>query len=242
MHPFLYESPQSFPALLEWLAGEKVLPGAPRDGNRGPLAPGSELLYNYRMTNTKLARYVTVPNALSASRIVFLPLLYALCLSRMEVAFVIAYALIGATDCLDGLFARWLNQRSEVGKILDSWADLGLYVSSAFFMARLHMDYLRPNLLFLYLFFGLLGLSLVISAIRLKKPVIMHTIVLKVDAILVYFLVIFSTFFNTTVFVTVVLAAYSLGFVESILIFLLHDDVDPDSPTVFNVRPEPKRG
>ncbi len=191
-----------------------------------------------RMT---IAKYVTVPNALSASRLVFLPLLYALALTRQEIAFVICYALVGATDCLDGFFARLLNQRSEIGKVLDSWADLGLYVSSAFFMAWLHMDYLRPNLLFLYIFFGLLGLSLVISAIRLKKPVIMHTIVLKVDAVLVYLLVICSTFFDTTVFVTIVLAGYSLGFVESILIFLLHDDVDPDSPTIFNVRPEPKR-
>jgi hypothetical protein len=108
-------------------------------------------------------------------------------------------------------------------------------------MAWLHMDYLRPNLLFLYIFFGLLGLSLVISFIRLKKPVIMHTIVLKVDAVLLYFLMIFSAFFDTTVFVTIIIAGYCLGFVESILIFLLHRSVDPDSPTIFHVRPEPKR-
>jgi hypothetical protein len=69
----------------------------------------------------------------------------------------------------------------------------------------------------------------------------MHTIVLKVDAVLVYFLVIFSTFFDTTIFVTIVLAGYSLGFVESILIFLLNKSVDPDSPTIFHVHPEPKR-
>jgi phosphatidylglycerophosphate synthase len=188
-----------------------------------------------------VSRYITIPNALSASRIVFLPLLYGLCLARVEIPFVIAYALIGATDCLDGFFARRLNQRSEVGKVLDSWADLALYVSSAFFIAWLHMDYLRSNLLFLYFFFGLLGLSLVISFIRLGKPVVMHTIVLKVDAVLVYFLVILSAFINTTLFVTFVLIGYTLGFVESILIFLLNKSVDPDSPTIFSVRPEPKR-
>jgi phosphatidylglycerophosphate synthase len=186
-----------------------------------------------------IPRYVNLPNALSASRIVFLPVLYALALTGHEVAFVVAFALLGATDTLDGYFARRLNQTSEIGKILDAWADLAMYVSTAFFMARLHMDYLRPNLTFLYVFFGLLGLSLIVSAIRLGKPVIMHTIVLKVDAVLLYFLMIFSTFFDTTVFVTVVIAGYCLGFVESILIFLLHKSVDPDSPTVFQVRPEP---
>jgi cardiolipin synthase len=188
-----------------------------------------------------IAKYVTVPNALSASRIVFLPLLYVFALKGMEIPFVVGYALLGATDTLDGYFARRLNQSSEIGKILDAWADLAMYVSTAFFLARLHMDYLRPNLVFLYIFFSILGLSLVVSAIKLRKPIIMHTLVLKVDAVLLYFLMIFSTFFDTTVFVTVVLAGYTLGFVESILIFLLNRSVDPDSPTIFNVRPEPKR-
>ena len=189
-----------------------------------------------------IRKHLTVPNALSASRIVFLPLLYVFAMKGMEIPFVVAYALLGATDTLDGYFARRLNQSSEIGKILDAWADLAMYVSTAFFLARLHMDYLRPNLVFLYIFFGVLGLSLVVSAIKLRKPIIMHTLVLKVDAVLLYFLMIFSTFFDTTVFVTVVIAGYCLGFVESILIFLLHKSVDPDSPTIFHVRPEPKRG
>jgi phosphatidylglycerophosphate synthase len=188
-----------------------------------------------------IRKYITVPNALSASRIVFLPLLYVFALKGMEIPFVVAYALLGATDAFDGYLARRLNQSSEIGKILDAWADLAMYVSTAFFLARLHMDYLRPNLTFLYVFFSILGLSLVVSAIKLRKPVIMHTIVLKVDAVLLYFLMIFSTFFDTTIFVTIVIAGYCLGFVESILIFLLNKSVDPDSPTIFNVRPEPKR-
>ncbi|OHD72623.1 MAG: hypothetical protein A2177_02470 [Spirochaetes bacterium RBG_13_68_11] len=188
-----------------------------------------------------IRKYLTVPNALSASRIVFLPLLYVFALKGMEIPFVVAYALLGATDAFDGYLARRLNQSSEIGKILDAWADLAMYVSTAFFLARLHMDYLRPNMVFLYVFFSILGLSLVVSAIKLRKPIIMHTIVLKVDAVLLYFLMIFSAFFDTTVFVTVVLAGYTLGFVESILIFLLNKSVDPDSPTIFHVRPEPKR-
>jgi len=200
---------------------------------------GFPLVLHWRMT---IARYVTVPNALSASRIVFLPLLYALALTGNEIAFVITYAVIGATDAFDGYIARRFRMGSEVGKVLDAWADLAMYVSTAYFMARLHMDYLRPNLTFLYVFFGLLGLSLVVSAIKLRKPIIMHTIVLKIDAVLLYFLMIGSSFFDATIFVTVVIAGYCLGFVESILIFLLNTSVDPDSPTIFHVRPEPKKG
>jgi hypothetical protein len=41
--------------------------------------------------------------------------------------------------------------------------------------------------------------------------------------------------------VTVVLAIYYVSYAEEILIFLIHGEVDPDSPTIFNVRPKPKR-
>jgi phosphatidylglycerophosphate synthase len=189
-----------------------------------------------------ISRYVTIPNVLSASRIVFLPLLYVFALGKMELAFVIAYALIGITDLFDGYAARRLNQCSELGKVLDSWADLAYYASSAFFMARLHMDYLRPNMVFLWLFFGLLALSLVVSAIRCGKPIFMHTWVAKTAAAMVYVGVILSTFVDTTVFVAVILAVYSLAFIEAILIFLIHGDVDPDSPSIFRVLHNPTKG
>jgi phosphatidylglycerophosphate synthase len=188
-----------------------------------------------------IARYVTVPNALSASRIVFLPLLWVLALLRMETAFVICYALVGITDLFDGFAARRLNQRSAFGKTLDSFADLLYYLSSAFFMAWLYMDYLKPNLPLLYVFFGFLALSFIVSAIKCGKPIMMHTLLLKLNAVLVYVGVILSAFIDTTVFVTVVLAVYLVSYTEEILIFLIHGEVDPDSPTIFNVRPKPKR-
>jgi len=193
------------------------------------------------MNGMTLARYVTVPNALSASRIVFLPLLWVLALLRMGIPFTIAYALIGITDLFDGFAARRLNQRSAFGKTLDSFADLLYYLSSAFFMAWLYMDYLRPNLLLLYIFFGLLGLSFIVSAITCGKPILMHTFLLKLNAALVYLGVILSSFINTTILVAAILIIYYVSFTEEILIFLIHGEVDPDSPTIFSVRPKPKR-
>jgi phosphatidylglycerophosphate synthase len=189
-----------------------------------------------------ISRYVTVPNALSASRVIFLPLLWVLALLRMETAFVICYALVGITDLFDGFAARRLNQRSAFGKTLDSFADLLYYLSSAFFMAWLYMDYLKPNLPLLYVFFGFLVLSFIVSAIKCGKPIMMHTLLLKLNAVLVYVGVILSAFIDTTIFVTVVLAVYLVSYTEEILIFLIHGEVDPDSPTIFNVRPKAKKG
>jgi phosphatidylglycerophosphate synthase len=188
-----------------------------------------------------LSKYVTVPNALSASRVVFLPIAYVFAAKGMEIPFVITYTVLGLTDLFDGLAARWLKQTSEIGKTLDAVADLVYYVSSAVFLAWLHMDYLRPNMAFLYVFFGLLGLSLVVSWIRCGVPTLMHTWTAKVAATLVFLGVICSSFFDTTVFLTVIIAVYSLAFVEEILIFVIHGDIDPDSPSIFRVRPKPKK-
>ena len=69
----------------------------------------------------------------------------------------------------------------------------------------------------------------------------MHTWLAKVGATLVYFGVVLSSFVDTTVFITVILAVYSLAFIEEILIFLIHGDVDTDSPSIFRVRPKQKR-
>jgi CDP-diacylglycerol--glycerol-3-phosphate 3-phosphatidyltransferase len=183
-------------------------------------------------------RYFTIPNGLSASRLVLLPLLYVFALRGMELPFVVGYAVLGATDWFDGLAARWLDQRTEIGKALDSIVDIPFYLSSAYFMARLYPQYLRPNMILLYVFFGIFGLSFVVSAIRCGKPIMMHTFLLKLNGVLVYLLVILSTFLNTTVFIAVILGIYYLGFTEEILIFLIHGEVDPDSLTLFRVRPK----
>ena len=180
--------------------------------------------------------YFTIPNGLSISRLVLLPLLYVFALRGMPIAFVVSYGVLGATDYFDGLAARRLNQRTELGKALDSIVDIPFYLSSAYFMARLYPQFLRPNLVPLYVFFGIFGLSFAVSALRCGKPIMMHTFLLKLNGLLVYLLVILSTFLNTTIFITVILAIYYLGFAEEILIFLIHGEVDPDTPTIFRVR------
>lgn len=185
-----------------------------------------------------ISKYVTVPNALSASRVVFLPLLYILALQGHPVAFTLAYAILGATDYFDGVMARRLKQKTDFGKVLDSFADLPFYLSTAYFIWLLYADYLRPNLTLLYIFFGILGSSLLISGIKCGKPILMHCFLLKLSAVLVYALVILSYFVNTTIFVTVILVIYSIAFIESILIFLIYGEVDPDSPFIFKIRPK----
>ena len=44
------------------------------------------------------SKYVTVPNGLSLSRLVLLPLLYVFVVKDMKIAFLGAYIILGSTD------------------------------------------------------------------------------------------------------------------------------------------------
>src|SRR5262249_7127175 len=82
------------------------------------------------------ARILTVPNQLTFLRLGFLPFFIILVLYGhypWALALLIAAAL---TDCLDGLLARRLNQKSALGAYLDPIADK-LLLSSSFFILAL---------------------------------------------------------------------------------------------------------
>jgi len=178
---------------------------------------------------------LTIPNALSVSRFLFLPILYIFIQNDMTIAFLIGYIILGSTDYFDGLIARKFNQKTEIGKALDSIADLFFYISSAYFLAKLYPQYLEPNKTLLIMFFSLLVLSFIVSAIICKKPIMMHTSLLRLNGVLVYLLIVSSYFVNTTYFVTAILIIYFVAFIEEIIIFIKYGEVDPDSKSIFQI-------
>jgi cardiolipin synthase (CMP-forming) len=68
-------------------------------------------------------RVVTLPNALSALRLVGVPFFLWLVLTEHDAAAVIVLMVSGFTDWLDGKIARSWNQMSRVGQLLDPAAD-----------------------------------------------------------------------------------------------------------------------
>ena len=155
-------------------------------------------------------------------------------------AFLIAYMIVGSTDFFDGQIARRFNQKTELVKKLDSFADLFFYVSTAWFVAVLFPEYLQPNKILLIVFFSLFFLSFVISTIFCRKPIMMHTFLLKLNGVLVYFLVLVSFRWDTTLFISLILLIYLVGFTEEIVIFIRYGDVDPDTLSIFHLMKKPE--
>jgi cardiolipin synthase len=76
-------------------------------------------------------RWLTVPNLLSLLRLAGVPLFLWLLLGpHADALAVVVLAVAGLTDWLDGKLARWLNQSSRLGQLLDPTVDR-LYIVAA---------------------------------------------------------------------------------------------------------------
>lgn len=87
-----------------------------------------------RIDNVRIAddlpssRLLTLPNVLSVLRLAAVPLFLWLLLGpHADLLALVVLAVSGITDWLDGKLARWLNQTSRLGALLDPAADR-LYV------------------------------------------------------------------------------------------------------------------
>lgn len=81
-----------------------------------------------------------LPNALSASRLGLVPVLWALALGGQASALGIGLIAAGATDLLDGFLARRLDAVTATGAALDSLADNLLILSVAAWLVLLRPD------------------------------------------------------------------------------------------------------
>ena len=66
---------------------------------------------------------LTVANVFTAARLVLIPIFGWLWLRGQEVVALWLFVAAAVTDVLDGFFARWLNQKSRLGALLDPIAD-----------------------------------------------------------------------------------------------------------------------
>jgi cardiolipin synthase len=84
------------------------------------VAQAEEIVDDQRSTD----RWLTVPNALSVLRLLGVPLFLWLLLGpHDDLIALVVLVFSGATDWLDGKLARWLNQMSRLGALLDPAAD-----------------------------------------------------------------------------------------------------------------------
>ncbi len=156
----------------------------------------------------------TLPNQLTASRLVLLPVLWALALLGEPVWLGIGVAVASATDMLDGYLSRRWNQTSAFGSRLDSAADHLLAVSTT------------------------LWLVLLVSWLKFRRMVNLHLYTSKAAVILAFLfaipLLILGRYSHVQFYVT--LAVCTLAAAESLAIILTRDRVDENIGSILRKR------
>jgi len=182
-----------------------------------------------------MTKNINVPNALSISRIIFLPALYVYFFLGSQLEFLVGYIILGATDWLDGFLARALKQVTHLGKILDTVADILFYFSTLFFIAYAYPFIIASNMYLLIIFMCFYLGAFIISIILFKKPIQLHTNHLRLNAVCVYAVLIVSTFTDSTLFVSLTLISFMIAYVEEIVIFIKFGEVDIDTRSIWSL-------
>lgn len=170
-----------------------------------------------------------LPNILSMSRGLIMPILFYLVFNLdnpgFRTTFVVLYIIAGVTDALDGYIARKYDICSDLGADLDSYADILYYLGSAVFIYVLAKEALLSNIYFLGFTLTMFVAEIIISWMKFKKPLFIHTLLSKFSGFMVFVTVILAaiTEINTVLIVTILL--YGISFLENIVIFFKHGEV-----------------
>ena len=124
-----------------------------------------------KMTGIKV---VNIPNIITLSRLLLIiPYVYNLYEGHTTNS-IILFAIISISDKLDGISARWMNQVTKLGSILDSFTDWTLITS--FLLMGYYLEYYNTKI-----FIALIIAILIIAAAKIykigkKKPITPYAI------------------------------------------------------------------
>jgi cardiolipin synthase len=93
--------------------------------------------------------FFTLPNFLTLSRIILVPILLLMILKQKTLEALLILFVAGVTDLLDGFFARLWQQKTRIGALLDPLADKLLMTTC--FIALSFPSLSSPNLIPLWL-------------------------------------------------------------------------------------------
>ncbi|MCX6188271.1 MAG: CDP-alcohol phosphatidyltransferase family protein [Bacteroidetes bacterium] len=170
-----------------------------------------------------MKKYLTLPNALSASRLAIFPvLLYTAYFEKRPIfAWLFLFSLV--SDIADGFLARHYKSVSEFGSKLDSWGDLCNYIAAITGVLLLcRADFMAYYPWFIILF-GLYFLGVIMMLFKFKRLIGMHLHSSKITGYVHGFFLIswFLLGFNVYLFYLAMIIGYYSYVEEIILIFIL---------------------
>jgi cardiolipin synthase len=164
----------------------------------------------------------TIPNMISAYRLIIDPVILYFILSGKENLFAIFLTINLLSDALDGFLARKLKQETELGARLDGFADNFTYVLAFIGIFVFKMDDIRPHLVSFIIMITMLVSTVIVSLIKFRKFPSYHLYTTKIGGYIEggFFICLFLIGFITPYYYFMVAWAI-MGAIECIAINLL---------------------
>jgi cardiolipin synthase len=164
----------------------------------------------------------TIPNMISAYRLIIDPVILYFIISGKENLFAIFLTINLLSDALDGFLARKLKQETELGARLDGFADNFTYVLAFIGIFVFKMDDIRPHLVSFIIMITMLVSTVIVSLIKFRKFPSYHLYTTKIGGYIEggFFICLFLIGFITPYYYFMVAWAI-MGAIECIAINLL---------------------
>jgi cardiolipin synthase len=176
----------------------------------------------------------TLPNQLTATRLVMVPILWLCALLGLRVYVGLGLVVALITDALDGIAARRLGQTSEFGSKFDSIADQTIQLSSIGWVLLLMPEIITENLVVSALAMGAYLASLTVGLVKFRRLGNLHLYLSKASGLLLYLFLIHAFVvgrYNQPLFLTAVLL-FTLSSAETLALQLLSSEVDAETGSI----------
>lgn len=183
----------------------------------------------------------TIPNMISAYRLIIDPVILYFIISGRENLFAIFLIINLLSDALDGFLARRLKQETELGARLDGFADNFTYVLAFIGIFVFKMDDIRPHMVSFIIMITMLVSTVIVSLIKFRKFPSYHLYTTKIGGYIegIFFISLFTIGFITPYYYF--MASWAImGAIECIAINLLIPEMRTDIKGLYWVLKEKK--
>ena len=183
----------------------------------------------------------TIPNILSISRLILIPAMIIPAFimadeSQARMTFLAMFIVIGITDKLDGVLARYLNQTTALGAKLDTIADMVFYPLIALWLYRFESQVADGWWLWIFILLALFFIKMGVGKIKFGYIPAFHTIGAKTFSAALYFFMILAMLYPETaakLFPVMCVIGYVNQLEETYILFT-RDSVDENIRSVFS--------
>jgi cardiolipin synthase len=171
---------------------------------------------------------LTVPNVISAFRLLLIPVLWIFAFRDMPIVVAVGLLVAALSDTLDGVLARRLNQVSKFGSKLDSLADNLLKPSIIIWLLMLEPELLSDHPYILLAAISVYASTITVGLVKFKRFGNLHLYSGKVGSLLQYLFIVQALVtpgYNEVLFYLAV-GMFIFTNTEALILLLTRSEVD----------------